>query len=89
MPLFTDGIIKILKNSQKSIKTSKLSEVKVAGYKIKTQKQVIFPFTSNKQSKNEMKKAAALKVATKTVTNLARGCECVPHLEHTHTHKTQ
>lgn len=29
-----------------------------------------------------MKKTTALKVATKTVANLARGGERVPHLEH-------
>lgn len=37
-----------------------------------------------------MKKTTALKVATKTVANLARGGERVPHLEHQKkTQKTQ
>ena len=67
---FTDDVILYVENPQRSIKTpleviNKVS--KAAQYKITIQNSIVFPYTRNKQSKNEMKEKIPFTIASKRI----------------------
>ena len=70
LSLFADDMILYVGNPEKS--TAKLLELvneysKVAGYKVNTQKSVVFLYTSNVQQEEEIKKKIPFTIATKRI----------------------
>ena len=68
MKEFKDDIILYIENPKDSIR--KLLELisefsKVAGYKINTQKSLVFLYTNNEKSEREIKKSVPFTIATK------------------------
>ena len=68
--LFADDIILYIENSKDSI--GKLLELisefsNVAGYKINTQKSLVFLYTNNEKSEREIKKSIPFTTATKRI----------------------
>ena len=68
LSLFAYGLILYIENPKDSIR--KLLELigefsKVAGYKIKTQKSLAFPYTNNEKSEREIKESIPFTIATK------------------------
>ena len=71
--LFADDMILYIGNPKDSIR--KLLELisefsKVAGYKINTQKSLVFLYTNNEKSEGEIKESILFTVATKRITYL-------------------
>ena len=67
---FTDDVILYVENPQRSIKTplEVINKViKAAQYKITIQNSIVFPYTRNKQSKNEMKEKIPCTIASKRI----------------------
>ena len=74
LSLFADDIILYMENPQES--TKKLLELinefsKVAGYKINTQKSVVFLYTNNEATEREIKELITFTIAPKTIKYLA------------------
>ena len=70
LSLFADGMILYIENPKDS--TRKLLElineyIKVAGYKINTQKSLAFLYTNNEKIEREIKEAIPFTIATKTI----------------------
>ena len=70
LSLFADDMILYIENPKDSIR--KLLELineysKVAGYKIKTQKSLAFPYINNEKTEGEMKETIPFTIATKRI----------------------
>ena len=70
LSLFADDMILYIENPKDSVRKllELISEfIKVAGYKINTQKSLAFLYTNNEKSEREMKESIPFTIATKRI----------------------
>ena len=91
LSLFADDMILYIENSKDSIR--KLLELisefsKVAGYKINTQKSLVFLYTNNEKSEREIKESIPFTIATKRIKYLGINLPKETRELHTENYKT-
>ena len=82
LPQLADGMILYIENPKDSIR--KLLELiskfsKVAGYKINTEKSLVFLYINNEKSEREIKESIPFTIATKRIKYLGINFALAPH----------